>query len=88
MIVAPIFLKRSASSGGMASAPDAHTRTEVRSRSVGAGLVEHPVHGGHADEHRRPALLDGVEHLHRVELRQQVRGDAGAGQADQRRRSP
>ena len=34
MIVAPIFLKRSASSGGMASAPDAHTRTEVRSRSA------------------------------------------------------
>ena len=40
-------------------------------------LVQHAVHGRDADEHRRPTGFDRIEHLHRVELRQQVAGDAG-----------
>ena len=53
----------------MASAPEPQTRTEREVAVVRAGLVQHPVHGGHADEDRGPPLLDGVEHLDRAEPR-------------------
>ena len=47
----------------MASAPDDPDphRREVALGSAPASS-QHPVHGGHADEHRAPAPLDGVEH--------------------------
>ena len=50
-----------ASSTGMASAPDAHSRTEREVARLRARLDHHPVHGRHADEDRWPSALDGVE---------------------------
>ena len=64
----------------MASAPEPQTRTDVQVAVLGAGLDHHAVHGRHADEDGGPPLLDGVEHLDRVEARQQVHREPGAGQ--------
>ena len=51
---------------------------------LGSRLEHHAVHRRHADEHRRPPRLDGVEHVVGPELREQVDGDAeGAGHHQQ-----
>ena len=64
----------------MASAPETHSRTDVRSRSSAPASSEHPVHGRHADEERGPPLLDGVEHRDRVELGRKYTGMPAHGQ--------
>src|SRR3954447_11873954 len=74
--VAPIFLNFLTSSSGMASAPDAHRRTERRSRSsapasnIIRNMAGTPMKGG-----ARPRL-DGFERVIGTELGQQVQRDA------------
>ena len=68
----PCVWNVSATSAGSASAPDDHTRTDDRSRSLGAGLQHHPVHRRDADEHHRLLPLDGIERVGRG-------GTSGAG---------